>query len=595
MLKVGVHIMKRNEIEEHLKWDLSGLFKNREEFEKMIAAAEREIAYIASHKGALCESEESFIAYMEADERLSRYVDNLYCYASSSCDVEPENQENQLMFAKAYDLYNKCGVELNFVSLELIANKEKVEEYLKSAKCADFKYPMEELFRTIPHRLEAREEELLAAFSDIEATPAKIYSSLRLEFPDVMVDGKPQFLNGATLREFLQHKDVEVRKSAFENYYNEYKRFENPISNMLIGNAKVQVLEAKLRHHNSALEASLFEDGATKELFDKVLEMGEKKYLPYFHEYNALKKDILGLDELHFYDLNVPLVNSVDKKYSVEECFEILKKALLPLGDDYVKMLDVAREERWIDFMTHTGKRSGAYSSGTYDSNPFILTNFTGNYDSLSTLAHEFGHSMHSYYSRKHNRPMLANYRIFVAEVASTVNEVLLNEYLLSSVEDEGYKAYLRYNFLEQLVGTLYRQPMFADFEVKLHEMLEAGKSVSSGVLTEYYMNLSKQYFGKDVVVDDLVAYQGYAVPHMYYNFYVYKYTLGMSIALAFAKRILKGDVEDYLNFLKKGGSESPLDELKHANVNPLGDCVYDEAFMFFKESLDAFKKSVKK
>ena len=587
--------MNRNEIEESLKWDLnSTLFKDKAAFDLELEKAKKEMEYIISRKGLLASTKEDFIQYMEADERLSRYIDNLYCFASCLCDVEPEDEENQYYFATINAFYSELNVALSFVSLELIRSKETIQKYLEDDSCKDFRYPMEELFRTIPHRLDDETENLLAKFDDIEQASSRIYASLRLEFPEVEIEGKKEFLNAATLRMFLQNKDEAIRKQAFENYYTEYKKYSNAFANMLIGHAKTQVLNAKLRHYNSALEASLFQDGATKELFEKVLYMGEEKYISYFHEYNALKKKLLNKETLHFYDLNVPLVGNVEKKYSIDESFEILKKALLPLGEDYVAMLDVARKDRWIDFMTHTGKRTGAYSSGTYDSNPFILTNFTGNYDSLSTLAHEFGHSMHSYYSHKANRPMLASYRIFVAEVASTVNEVLLNEYLISTVEDKEYKAFLRYNFLEQLVGTLYRQPMFADFEAKLHDMLEKNETVSNATLTKYYMDLSKRYFGDSVEIDDLVQYQCYVVPHMYYNFYVYKYTLGMSIALAFASRILKGDVADYRTFLTKGGSEAPIDELIHANVDPLSDCVYDEAFTYFKTCLDDFKQLMK-
>ena len=583
--------MKRNEIKEELTWDLSSLFQDQAAYDKQFQEAQALLTKVAGYKSHIADSKESFISFMEDEETLSRYLDNLLVHPKMTTDVDPENKEGQGNLSKAYTLLQKAGVELSFIPLEIIKHKEQIEVYLNDEACKDFRYPMEEIFRTIPHRLDEEKEAILARVAELERVPSTIYESLRLSFPSVLVDGKEEYLSDGTYRSFLQNKDVNVRKQAFHNYLGEYKRYGNAFMNMISGHAKGQVFEAKLRNFNSALEASLFEDGADKALFDKVLYMANEKYADGIHDYFAFRKQVLQLEEQHPYDIFLPLVSSIDVHYTIDECFDILDQALAPLGKEYISLLHKAREERWIDFMPCEGKIGGAYSSGSHDSHPFVLTNFHDSYDSLSTLAHELGHSMHSYYSRRENRPLLSNYTIFVAEVASTVNEILLNNYLLKTSDDPNYKAYLLNNLLDQLVGTLYRQPMYAKFECALHDMIEKGEAVSNEQLTQIYYDLNKDYFGESVTLDDLQRYGCYQIPHFYFNFYVYKYTLGMSVALSFAKKIMAGDTTDYLKFLTKGGSEAPIDELVHGGVDPREDKVYDDAFTFFKDTLAQLKE----
>lgn len=582
--------MNRNEIESSLKWDLNSLFADQEAYTNQMEAARKLLHDLSQYKDHICNNKETYIAFMNKQEELERYLDNLLNFAKMSTDVDPKDETAQENLAASYTLLQQANVALTFVPLELIRNKETVEEYLKEEDCKDFTYPMEEIFRTIPHRLSDEKEAMMASVDELARVPQDTFESFRLEFEPVMVDGKEEFLNDGTYQQFLLHKDAAVRKEAFEHFFEEYKKYQNVFLNLLSGHAKGQVFNARMRKFPSALEASLFEDGADRILFDKVLYMANEKYRNYVHEYFSARREILNLDVQHVYDINLPLVKDVDIHYTIDDSFKILKEALAPLGEEYVSLLDTAREERWVDFLPCAGKQGGAYSSGSYDSKPFVLTNFTNDYTSLSTLAHELGHSMHSYFSRRSNRPMLSNYTLFVAEVASTVNEVLLNKYLLKTSDDPNYKAYLLSNMLTQLVGTLYRQPMYAEFECGIHEQLEKGDSLSSQKVTQFYLDLNKAYFGEGVEVDDLQRYFCYHIPHFYMNFYVYKYTLGMSVALSFAKRILAGDVSDYLKFLSKGGSESPIDELVHAGVDPRDDQVYDDAFTFFKETLDELK-----
>ena len=586
--------MKRNEIDKDLTWDLSSMFQSQEAYEEEYHKVLALLNEVANQKGHIADTKDVYLQFILKLEDLYRRVDNVCVYAQMATDVDPEDEDGQKNLSASSSLMQAVAEKLSFLDLEIIQKKDSIEQYLKEKDCEDFTYPMEEIWRTIPHRQSEEIEDIMAQYSGITRVPEESYSSFRMEFQPVHIDGKEEFLNGGTLNKFLLHPDSNVRKEAFQNYFQEYKRYQNLFINLLGGHAKTQVVNAKLRNFPSALEASLFEDGADKKLYDKVLYMANEKYHSYLHEYFALHKELLHLDTQHYYDTFLPMVKDIDITYSIDESFSILKKALAPLGEDYVEMLETARKERWIDFLPHPGKRSGAYSSGTHDSKPFILTNFTGSYDSLSTLAHELGHSMHSYYSHKHNRPILSSYRIFVAEVASTVNELLLNEYLLKTNDDKQYQAYLLDSLLTQLIGTLYRQPMYALLETKLHAWIEEGKPVSSKDLTQYFLDINHDYFGESVEVDELYRYACYHIPHFYYNFYVYKYTLGIAVAISFVKQILNGNVEEYRSFLTKGGSEAPIDELVHAGVDPRSDDVYNDAFTYFKEILDKFKRLMK-
>lgn len=583
--------MNRNDADKKYTWDLSSLFVDQDAFDEQLKKSSALLEDLCARKGKICVSMESYITFMNDQELFERGLENLYVYAKMSTDVEPKDMQNQQNLAAAANLLQKAQNDLTFVSLELIHHADQIREYLKDEQCRDFRYPMEELFRTIPHRLSDEMEQFLSEVNEIASVPDETFQSIRLTFDDVDVNGKKEFLNGATYHEFLRNKDVNVRRQAFEHYFKEYGNMENAFANLLIGNAKGQVLNAKTRHFDSALQASLFQDGVDETLYNKILVMANEKYIAYLHEYFALKKQVLGIEDFHEYDISLDMEPSCDMHYTIEECRDILKKALHVLGDDYVSIIDQAFEQRWIDFYPSKDKRTGAYSWGTYDSNPYILTNFTGSYDSLSTLAHELGHSMHSYYSKKNNRPLLADYKIFVAEVASTVNEILLNRYLLQTSEDPAYRRYILSSLMEQFVGTCYRQPMFAQFEKDLHEWIENRMPISSKTITDRCLQLNKEYFGDAVIVDELQKYGFYYVPHFYYNFYVYKYTLGMSVAISFVKEILSGNVAPYRAFLTKGGSESPVDELKHAGVDPTSDKVYDDSFTFFKEIMEEFKE----
>lgn len=589
--------MERKDIDIKDTWDLSTIYKTTEDFYQDLEVVKEKLKIVAAFKGNLASSSNQFYLFLTTKEAIERTIDKLYCFAHLHCDVDPKNQMYQTMLASIMTVLESMSIQLSFVDNEICDNETLIREYLKEQRLQVYTYHITSLLSYKPHILSVEQEELLAKVDAISDTSSQVFDSLRLEYPSVIVEGKEETLNSATLTRFLKSKEEAIRKQAYHNFFNEYKRFENVYANILSGVMKKDAFYANARKFDSSLSASVFDDDVPTALFFKVLQHANVKYRPLFHKYNALKKSLLKKDTLYNYDLNIPLVSSIDKKYTIEECFTIIKEAVHPFGKDYLEIINKARTERWIDFYPTNGKRSGAYSSGSYDTYPFILMNFIGDYNSLSTLIHELGHSAHSYLSHQNQEFINANYRIFVAEVASTVNETLLINHMINNAINKEEKAYFLYQQLESCVGLLFRQPMFADFEYKLHTMAENNEAMSSKVITDLYAKLNQEYFGPSVTMDPLVGWSCYYVPHFYYNYYVYKYTLGMTVALAIVKRILEGDtsqIESYLQFLQSGGSASPIDLLKKAGVDPLDDAIYDDAFTYFNNLLQQFIEIMK-
>ena len=586
--------MKRSEQPIEYQWDLSAFIQDETQFQKIADKATNLMEKLLSQKNHICECKASFQQFFDDLEELDLAIEDLYVYSSMSNDVNKNDTVSQKHLSIATLLMNQRQQKFTFIELECLAHQQTIEEYLKDEALKDYRYPMQCIFKTKPHRLDEEQETLLAEVSELVNQSEDTYRALQIKFKDVIVDGKPEFLNDGTYRQFLLNKDRKVRKQAFENYLTGFMDHSYPLSILWTSHIKGKSLLAKRHHFKNAMEASLFEDDVNEDLVHLILNVFNHKYIKGMHDYMQLKKECLGYEELHIYDNYIPIVEGVDHKYSIEEAFDILKKALKPLGDDYVAMLDTIKQQRWIDFLPSENKRGGAYSWGTYHSYPYICTNYNESYDSLSTLAHELGHSMHSYYSNKNNRAMLSGYRIFVAEIASTVNEVLLNHYFMENSDDKT-KTSLCYQMLETCVGTLYRQAFFADFEETIYQKVEAKQPISNQEIMDLYMEKVKQHYGEAVTIDELQKAHCYSVPHFYYNFYVYKYTLGLSIALAFAKRILSGDVETYRKFLTIGGSMSPVDTLRSCGIDPYDEKVYDDAYQYFENTLEQFKELIKK
>lgn len=585
--------MERKDIAIQDTWDLSTIYKDNETFYRDLDKAKTMINDLASYQGKICNSIESFYNFLTTKDIVERLINKLYCYAHLNCDVEPNNQDYQTMMAAIMSVLEASSVQIAFVDNEIIDSSKKVLEYLKDPKLKKYTYKINSLLSYKDHILSKDQEELLAKVEGIADTSSQVFNALRLEYEDVEENGEMKTLNNATLNQFLKSKNEQVRKQAYTNFFKEYQRYENVFAQTLSGVMKKDAFYADVRKFDNSLEASVFDDDVPSELFFKVLDSANVKYRHLFHRYNQLKKTLLNKEVIYNYDLNVPLVSSINKKYTIDQCFEIINECLKPFGQEYLDIINKARSERWIDYYPTPGKRIGAYSSGSYDTNPFILMNFIGDYNSLSTMIHELGHSVHSYLSNHHQKSVNASYRIFVAEVASTVNETLLINYMINNAKDDQEKAYFIYEQLENCVGLIFRQPMFADFEYKLHTMAENNEPLSSKVITDLYAKLNQEYYGDAITMDELTGWSCYYVPHFYYDYYVYKYTLGMTVALAIVNRILKGDqkqVNNYLDFLKSGGSMAPVDLLKKAGVDPLDDQIYDDAFNYFEELLNQFE-----
>ena len=585
--------MERKDVDIKDTWDLSTIYSDHDSFYHDLEKTKTLIDELVSYQGKICNSIDSFYNFLTTKDQVERLVNKLYCYAHLNCDVEPNNQEYQTMMAATIGVLEASSVKISFIDNEIIDAQEKVLEYIKDPKLQKYTYKINSLMSFKDHILPKEQEELLAKAESIADTSSQVFNALRLEYDDVLENGEMKTLNNATLNQFLKSKDDNVRKQAYTNFFKEYKKFENVFAQTLSGVMKKDAFYADVRKFNSALEASVFDDDVPSDLFFKVLDSANVKYRHLFHRYNRLKKELLNKETIYNYDLNIPLVSSIKKEYTINQCFEIINECLKPFGQDYLKIINKAKDERWIDYYPTTGKRIGAYSRGSYDTNPFILMNFIGDYNSLSTLIHELGHSVHSYLSNQNQESVNASYRIFVAEVASTVNETLLINHMINNAKDEQEKAYFIYEQLENCVGLIFRQPMFADFEHKLHTMAENNEPLSSKVITDLYAKLNQEYYGDDVIMDELVGWSCYYVPHFYYNYYVYKYTLGMTVALAIVNRILKGDqkqVDNYLNFLKSGGSDAPVELLKKAGVDPLDDQIYEDAFSYFEDLLNQFE-----
>lgn len=585
--------MEREKIKIEETWDLSRIYPDHQSFYADLEAAKAKLQELLQQKETFLKTIDDFILFHDDYITLSRYIQKLHCFAHLHCDVEPNNQEYQTMYAAILSFYDHVNASLDFYSVMIIEHSDVVENYLKDSRLIDYRYAISEVLRQKEHTLSQEMETFISKTYAISDVSSQVFDALRLEYDDVIVNGQKKTLNSATLTEFLKNKDANVRKQAYHHFFKEYKKFENVFAATLSGVMKKDAFYADVKKFDTPLAASLFDDNVPTSLFFKILEKANQQYRPLFHRYNALKKKQLHLDTMYNYDLNVPLVKTQNKKYTIDECFDIIFDVVKVFGDEYVDIIKKARDERWIDFHPHTGKRIGAYSSGCYDTNPYILMNFIGDYNSLSTMIHELGHSAHTYLSCHNQSPVNCDYRIFVAEVASTVNETLLIHYMLEHATSKEEKAYFLYEFLENCVGLIFRQPMYAEFEHILHTWAKDKKPMSAQTITELYAQKNAEYYGPDVTMDEYVGYSCFYIPHFYYNYYVYKYTLGMTVALAIVSRILNGDQQQtkaYLNFLKSGGSKDPVDLLKDALVDPLEDRLYDDAFQYFDKLLTEFE-----
>ena len=592
--------MERNTIENKFKWTIDEMYPNEEAMDKDIQKLKDLIEESKKYKGTLADSEENLFQALNISEQASRLLQNLYVYTHMKSHEDTRINKNQANATKTDMLSTELSMATSYMVPEIIAmDSEKLENYLKTEKLSHYKKYVDDILRLKPHTLNEREEELLAAVSDLSGVPENIYDMLSfadLQFPEIEDEkGVKIRVTHANFSLFLKSKDARVRKDAFEAMYSVYNQYKNTFASTLYGGIKSEIFYAKTRKYESALQGSLFQDNVSVDVYNNLIDAVHEN-LDTLNDYIDLKKKFLGLDKINMYDLYVPLTENFDMEIPYEKAQEIILEALKPLGEEYLENVKKAFSEGWIDVYGNEGKQGGAYSWGSYDSKSYILMSYKDDLNSLFTLIHEMGHSMHSYYS-KNNQPYLySGYKIFVAEVASTLNELLLINYLLKNASSKEEKIYLLNYYLEQFRTTVYRQTMFAEFEKICHGKVENGEPLTAEDFNNIYYDLNKKYYGESSEVNEDIALEWARIPHFYSNFYVYKYATGFSAASALSKQILEeGDsaVDRYKEFLKSGGSEFPLDQLRKAGVDMEKKEAVDEALHVFKDLVKQLEKEL--
>lgn len=567
---------KRSEVSEAFTWKLEDMYPSIEAWEADVKKAQALSKELAAMAGSVTASVENLFTALEKNAQLMQILSLTANYAARLSDQDTKNTENQALNMRVSAIISDIVSELSFMEPEIIATDADVlEEYYSKLPALEFyRSYINESLRMKPHRLNAEMEKLIAMTAEMGHTPSTTYSIFNnsdLAFPEMEDE------NGDTVRithgrfiGLLESPDRRVRKEAFEKLYHTYDQYKNTLASLYSGQVKKQIFNARVRNYSSTLEAAVDSNNVSPKVYENLVATVNKN-LDKLHRYVSLRKKYLGVDELHMYDIYTPMLPDFAKKISYKEAKETVLKALAPLGKDYVKTVEEGFNNRWIDVYENEGKRSGAYSAGAYGTHPYVLLNHNDTLDNMFTLAHEMGHAMHSYLSNEAQPFIYSRYKIFVAEVASTCNEILLMEYLLKNTEDKKERAYLLNHYLDSFKGTVYRQTMFAEYEAETNRMAEAGESLTADVLSKLYHQLNSKYYGPDMISDPEIAVEWARIPHFYYNFYVYQYATGFTSAVAIAHNILKNGapaVEAYKKFLQSGCTQDPVSLLKIAGVN---------------------------
>ena len=583
-------IVKRSEVEEKYTWNLKDIFASDELWEQEYNSLKSLPNEIIKYKGNLGKDAKTLLDFFKLQDEIELRLGKLYGYASCKGDEDTSNSFYQGMRSKAGATYVGISSALSFSSPEIMSIPEETLNsfYKEAPELEIYKRPIYNIRRKSAHILSDECEKLLASAGEMAEAPETIGSILRnaeLKFPNVKdKNGNEHKLTGGSFVPMLESEDVEFRKNVFETYYNRLAEYENTIAATLDAQFKQLRFFANARHYNNTLEASLNNTEVPVAVYDNLIETVHAN-MDKMYRYVALRKKMLGLDELHMYDVYTPIVADAASEISFEKAKDTVLEALQVLGQDYIDLLKKGFSERWIDVYENEGKRGGAYSSGAARPHPYVLLNHKDNLDSMFTLAHEMGHALHSYHSTKYQPTCTSDYVIFVAEVASTCNEVLLMRYLLSKTTDKKDRAYLINHFLDQFKGTVYRQTMFAEFEKLMGKISESGEALTSDLLDQKYLELNKLYFGPDMISDEGISHEWARIPHFFYNYYVFQYATGFSAAVAIANRILKeGEpaVKDYKKFLSSGSSADPISLLKIAGVDMSSPKPINEALELF-------------
>ena len=590
--------MDREKIEEQYKWDLTQVIACQEDFDKIYEELKQEIKDFSKYETTMDKDATNFYSTLECYYNINRKLEKLYVYTSLLFDTDTSNNQNQTLKLKVSNLYDELS-KVSFFVTPTILKKDysEIEKYYQEEpRLLDYETILKREFRYKDHTLSDKEEKLLSSMRKAMGNDYQTYTLLKdsdLTFGTIQdEEGKEVELTCSNYSIYIESKNRDVRKNAFQTLYKTYKQFINTFASIINGSIKENVTIANIRKYNSARQWCLYADELDTSIYDNLIDSVSNN-MNVIYKYYELKKEVLELDELHLYDIYTPIVKEFDKKYPFEEAKETVLKALSVLGEDYISILKEGYDNKWVDVFPNKAKRTGAYSGGCYDTEPYMLLNYQEKYDDMSTLAHESGHSMHSYYARHHNSYQYGDYAIFVAEVASTVNEILLAKYLLANSTDNQEKLFILDNLMNLFKGTIYRQTMFAEFEKMIYEDVEQDIPLTADYLSDKYYKLNEKYFGSDVMIDEEIKYEWSRIPHFYYNFYVYKYATGLSAACHITNDILSGKenaVENYKKFLSCGTTLNPIESLKLAGVDLNNKEVVDSAIKMFEETIDEFK-----
>lgn len=590
-----------NTMQDKYNWKLADLYKDTEDFHAAVKTMRADLKDIETYKGRLCESSENLYQCYALYEKLLMNFDKIYSYGMFSYHLNMANQEGIKLFKEVENLSSEFSTATSFITPEITFTDEKIiHTYLSEDKrLQPYARDIKDILEEKKHILSKEEENLLANYSEVFSGPENIYDILtNAEFKFGTLtneEGKEVELTDATYTKYLKSQNIEVRKQAFHLMYKKYSEYINTITEMYLSNVKQTVITSRLRKYTSSLERATIHDDATIKVYEALMK-GVNDGLEINHEFISLKRKLLNMKEMHIYDIYVNPFQEEEDKISFEDAKKEVLDALAILGKEYTALLNEAFENHWIDVYEKPNKRGGAYSSGVYGVHPFVLMSFTGNKRDVGTIAHELGHSIHSYYSNKTQNIIDANYTIMVAEVASTVNEILLNEYQIQHEKDKKKKAEYIYELLEMIRATFYRQAMFAEFEKEVHERIENGEMLSAEDLNKMYYALNQKYFGKDIIIDNEIQYEWSRIPHFYTDFYVYKYATGISAAICIATKILnkeEGFVEKYINMLSQGCTKKSVELLKMVDVDLEDSNTYSIMTQFYKDKIDELKSLI--
>lgn len=578
----------RKNIPEQYKWNLGDIFATPDKWNEAFDKASQDYLKLTQYQGKLG-NKDDLLAFLKLSDNIDLQMEQLYCYAAMSYNEDSQDAERQARFSKIYALLTQYNAKTAFVSPELSAlSDETLKSFIADPAFSDYDVALQNVLDGKSHILSEAEEKLMANVGSFEGQFQEVFNRLDsgdIKFDKITVDGKEVQLGHGAYSMLLQHKDQAVRKLAFETYYKSYIGVINTIAGLYEGSVKADWFNAQARHFGSTMEKALFYEHVDKAVYDNLIKCTHESFAP-LHRYIALRKKLMGLETLNMYDLYVSIFEDADISCEYEQACELVLKGLAPLGEDYLEVVRKAFANRWIDVHETPTKRSGAYSMGVKGVHPFMLLNYQKTTHDIFTIAHEMGHSMHSYYSELAQPVAKADYKIFVAEVASTCNEVLLLKYLLKTEQDVNVKKYLLQYYLDMLRTTMYRQTMFAEFEQISHDIVEKGQPFTTEVLCQKYLELNKQYYGEAVNHNDEIKYEWARIPHFYRAFYVYKYATGIVSAVCIAEKILKEGapaLANYKKFLSLGGSMDPVSELKVAGV----DLTSEEPFKIVTKSFE--------